>query len=90
MQIATVHTLSFSIKTDGNDQWQAAQAIIKIGAATLGLSITVSSAPLPENEASTVRSSNVKAVSEDHDRCELYWGEVMRALALIGVEATSP
>lgn len=90
MQITTVHTLSFSIKCSGNEQQAAAHAIIKGGAQTIGLTVNVSAMPLPAGEDSLIRTSLIQAQCDNHDKCEMYWVEVQRALALIGVEATSP
>ena len=90
MHINTVHTLLFSVRCDGAEQNTAAMAIIKIGAANMGLMVNVTSSPLAEGESPTVRTSNIEAHTEDREKCEHYWGEVSRALALIGVEPTSP
>lgn len=90
MHITTVHTLAFTIKCAGNEQHNAAMAIIKTGAANMGLSVNVASLPMPDGDDPSNRNSSIQAMSSDHDRCAHYWGEVMRALALIGVEATSP
>ncbi len=90
MHITTVHTLLFSVRCDGADQNTAAMAIIKTGAANMGLTVNVTSSPLPEGQSATVRTSNIEAHTEDREKCEYYWGEVSRALALIGVEPTSP
>lgn len=90
MQITTVHTLAFTTKCSGNDQQVAALAIIKTGAANLGLTIQLSSVPLLDGEDTMIRQSNVQAMCSDYDLCDLYWVEVSRALKLIGVEATSP
>ncbi len=56
----------------------------------MGLTVNVTSSPLPEGQSATVRTSNIEAHTEDREKCEYYWGEVSRALALIGVEPTSP
>ena len=90
MQITTVHTLSFQMTCDGNDQHLAAMAIVKSGAATLNLTFTANSLPLPENAAPTTRSTTVQVMAPTFETCEHYWTEVMRSLAFIGVEATSP
>lgn len=90
MQITTVHTLAFTTKCAGNDQQVAALAIIKTGAANLGLTIQINNAPLLDGEDTMTRQSNVTAWCGDFDLCEFYWHEVSRALKLIGVEATSP
>lgn len=90
MQITTVHTLAFSIKCEGNDQQLAAMAIIKSGAASMGLGFEVNSAQLPQGESARIRHSSVKAWADDLDKCEHYWHEVSRALSLVGVDPTSP
>ena len=90
MQITTVHTLAFTIKCAGNGQQLAATTIIKGGAENMGLAVNVSSLPLAEGEDNIVRNSSITAWSDNRDTCEHYWEEVQRALALIGVEATSP
>ena len=90
MHITTVHTLLFSVRCDGAEQNTAAMAIIKTGAANMGLTVSVTSSPLPEGQSATVRTSNIEAHTSDREKCEHYWGEVSRALALIGVEPTSP
>lgn len=90
MHITTVHTLTFSIKCSGNEQQTAALAIIKGGAANMGLTVLISGLTLAEGADPIMRSSLIEAKTEDRDQCEYYWGEVMRALTLIGVEATSP
>jgi hypothetical protein len=81
MQITTVHTLAFSITCDGNDQHNAALSIIKCGAQSLGLTMTERSLPMAETSPVTAPTFEI---------CEHYWMEVMRSLAFIGVEATSP
>lgn len=90
MHITTVHTLAFTIKCVGNEQHTAAMAIIKTGAAYMGLTVNVTSLPMPDGNDPSNRNSSIQAMSGDHDQCAYYWGEVMRALTLIGVEATSP
>ena len=90
MQITTVHTFAFSLKCRGNDQQVAALAIIKMGASSMGLTVETNNLPLPTGEDNLVRSTSFKVMSDDLDTCTHYWDEVQRALALIGVEATSP
>lgn len=90
MQISTIHTLSFTLRCVGNDQHNAAMAIIKGGAASLGVEHTVMSMPLPDGEDAANRNSAVQIQSENRDRCETYWLEVERALGFIGVDVTSP
>lgn len=90
MHITTVHTLLFTIMCAGNEQHLAAMAIVKTGAANMGLSTEISSAPLAEGQDTLKRSTIVRAFGEDLDKCTHYWNEVSRALALVGVEATSP
>lgn len=90
MQITTVHTLFFQMTCEGNEQHQAAMAIVKSGAATLNLQVTVGSLPLLENAPVTERSTTVQVMAPTFEACEHYWMEVMRSLAFIGVEATSP
>jgi hypothetical protein len=90
MHITTVHTLMFTIKTNGTEQSNAALTIIKAGAATLHLTATVSATPLLEGDDTAMRNYMIQACSEEHDVCIHYWGEVARALALIGVDAVSP
>jgi len=90
MQITTVHTLAFSLTGLSPEQQTAATAIIKIGAATMGLTVIISNLPLLEGEDHGARNSKVSASAATWEVCEAYWAEVSRALALIGVEATSP
>ena len=90
MHITTVHTLAFAIKCVGNDQQLAAMAIIKTGAANMGLTINVDNRPLPEGQDHIHRNTSITAMSDDSERCEHYWLKVKDALTLIGVEATSP
>lgn len=88
--ITTVHTLAFAIKCAGNDQQLAALAIIKTGAANMGLTVSINNLPLPDGEDHILRSSMIQAMSAVLETCESYWEEVQRALTLIGVESTSP
>lgn len=90
MQITTVHTLSFSIKGLTPEQQAAAAAIIKTGAATMGLTVVISNLPLLEEDDHGNRNSVVKASASDFEVCSNYWVEVSRALTLIGVDSTSP
>lgn len=90
MQITTIHTLAFTVKDATIEQHNAAVALVKGGAETMGLSVTISNLPLHEGEDHGKRHSMVKASSDDYETCEKYWAEVSRALTLIGVEATSP
>lgn len=90
MQITTVHALTFSMRCVGNEQHTAAVSIIRLGARTLGVSETIMSNPLPEGEDVSTRSSSVEVTSGNIDKLELYWNQLQAALALVGVEATSP
>lgn len=89
MHITTVHTLAFSMRTAGNEQHNAAMAIVKGGASTMGLSLNTTNQPMPEGD-NVARGTSIQAMSEDKEKCEHYWNEVQRALALIGVDVTSP
>lgn len=88
--ITTVHTLSFSIKCNGNDQQVAALAIIKTGAVNLDLTVQINNLPLLEGGDTILRQSTILAMCNNFKLCEHYWTEVKRALDLIGVEITSP
>ena len=90
MQITTVHTLAFSIMCDGNDQHSAALSIIKCGAQSLGLTVVERSLPMAETSPVTTRHTSFNVAAPTFETCEHYWMEVMRSLAFIGVEATSP
>lgn len=90
MHITTVHTLLFTVICSGNEQQTAAIAIIKTGAANMGLDVHVSAGALPEWQDNINRHSKIEARCEDLDKCTHYWNEVSRALALVGVETTSP
>lgn len=90
MHITTVHTLAFAMKCAGNEQQTAALAIVKTGAANMGLTVNVNNLPLPDGEDHMLRSSMIQAMSNDLNVCEDYWLKVKDALALIGVESTSP
>lgn len=91
MHITTVHTLVFTIKCSNPDQANAAITIIKTGAVTLHLKeVSMNPFPLLDGEDPASRTYGVQASSEEHDVCVHYWGEVARALALIGVDAVSP
>lgn len=90
MHITTVHTLLFTVICSGNEQQTAAMAIIKSGATNMGMEVLVAAGTLPEGQDTLKRSSKIEARCEDLDKCTHYWEEVSRALALVGVEATSP
>lgn len=90
MHITTVHTLLFTIKCAGNEQQAAAMTIIKSGAANMGLEAVVKTAPLLEGQDNIMRNSIIEARCDDLDKCTHYWEEVSRALALVGIEVTSP
>ena len=90
MHITTVHTLLFTVKCAGNEQQAAAMAIIKSGAANMGLEAVVMAAPLLEGQDNIMRNSTIEARCDDLDKCTHYWNEISRALALVGVETTSP
>lgn len=90
MQITTVHTLTFTMKAAGNEQHNAAIAIVKGGATTVGVTINIAAMPLLDTDDNITRSTAVQAQSSDEGKCEIYWVEVQRALAFIGVETSSP
>lgn len=90
MHITTVHTLLFTVKCAGNEQQTAAMAIIKSGATNMGLEAIVMAAPLLEGQDNIMRNSIIEARCDDLDKCTHYWEEISRALALIGVETSSP
>lgn len=90
MHITTVHTLTFTIRCVNNEQQTAAMAIIKTGASNMGLTVNVMNMPMPDGADPGNRNSSIQAMSDDRDECERYWDEVQRALALVGVDVTSP
>ena len=90
MHITTMHTLAFTIRAH-NGRHQLAEDTIKISAETIGVDLIEREyLPLPEGETSAIRSTKILVRSTDLDRLESYWNELQRALALVGVEATSP
>lgn len=90
MHITTVHTLTFTMTTSGTEQSTAAAAIIKGGTTSLGLVAEMRAAPMPDGADPSIRTTSVQVMSDDHDKCVQFWDELARALAFIGVEATSP
>ena len=90
MQITTVHTLLFQMTCEGNEQHQAALAIVKCGAQSMGLTVVERSLPMAETSPVTARHTSFNVAAPTFETCEHYWMEVMRSLAFIGVEATSP
>lgn len=90
MQITTVHTLAFTVRCANKEQQLAAMAIIKLGAASMDVTVKVNSLPLADGEDTASTTHSIQAMASEHSRVEHYWNEIVAALALIGVEATSP
>lgn len=90
MQITAVYTLRFTFRCLGKEQYATAESIISNGAKSLNVTAVVTALPLSANEDSANRSATVHIQAPVSDSCELYWSEVQRALAFIGVEAVSP
>lgn len=90
MHITAVYTLLFSMRCTGTEQHNTAIGIIKNGATSLDVTANISALPMPEGEDTMVRNSKVTVNANSNDTCELYWNEVSRALAFIGVEVVSP
>lgn len=90
MQITAVFTLSFSMRCTSSEQHKLALGIVKFGAQSLKVEAEVKNLPLSSTEDNGNSNTMVKIQADESDVCEAYWIEVSRALALIGVEATSP
>lgn len=90
MQITTMHTLTFTMKTAGTEAHNTAMSIIKLGADQMGVATHTSAMPLPAGEDSSVRNTTVEVTSEHRERLENFWDYAFRALSFIGVEAVSP
>lgn len=95
MQITTLHTLTFSMRA-ANGKYALAESIITAAVETMSTETSkvmvteIKALPLtPEDDAGS-RGSQVSVSCTDADKLELFWTNLSDALALIGVDATSP
>lgn len=89
MKITTLHTLTFVVKTTGDDCHKAAMTIITRGAAGFGLNASLASMPLAEGADPGIRHTEVKISGDNERDLETYGLRATEALEFIGAEPQS-
>jgi len=90
MQINTVNTLTFTFRA-ANGKYKLTEDIIQASAETVGVMFhDFKALPLAHGDDTVMRTTQVQIQGNDLDTLTLYWTQLQAALALIGVEASSP